>query len=277
MPRYFTHYWARRTFERECAASGGLAHTAGNLFSSRGVRPGDVVFVVSAFSQQVYLAGAMDVGFLGSQEEAAVALGTTPLDLWDADEHLLAARCTPCGATVVPRSVVEQLRFEPDGKPLKFRPSGEVDQQTLRGVRQLQPLWGQELLAILPPLEANPYTSPEECPETYSEGPPIRVAVNRYERNAKARQACLTHHGVRCCVCGLRFEDMYGDRGLGFMHVHHCTPVSSSERQLTVDPIHDLRPVCPNCHAMLHRSTPPLSVDDLRSLITFRWPDTRQQ
>ena len=31
-----------------------------------------------------------------------------------------------------------------------------------------------------------------------------------------------------------------------------------------MDPIKDLRPVCPNCHAMLHRAVPALSIDDIR-------------
>jgi 5-methylcytosine-specific restriction protein A len=34
----------------------------------------------------------------------------------------------------------------------------------------------------------------------------------------------------------------------------------------TVDPIKDLRPVCPNCHAIIHRTDPPCSVDELRQI-----------
>ena len=34
-----------------------------------------------------------------------------------------------------------------------------------------------------------------------------------------------------------------------------------------VDPINDLMPVCPNCHAMLHRRTPPFSVEELAASI----------
>jgi 5-methylcytosine-specific restriction protein A len=34
-----------------------------------------------------------------------------------------------------------------------------------------------------------------------------------------------------------------------------------------VDPVNDLKPVCPNCHAMLHRRTPPYSIDELRALL----------
>jgi 5-methylcytosine-specific restriction protein A len=35
-----------------------------------------------------------------------------------------------------------------------------------------------------------------------------------------------------------------------------------------VDPIADLRPVCPNCHAMLHSRRPtPLSIAELKRII----------
>ncbi|WP_444659086.1 hypothetical protein ACRQV7_00760 [Caproiciproducens sp. R2] len=34
-----------------------------------------------------------------------------------------------------------------------------------------------------------------------------------------------------------------------------------------VDPIEDLEPVCPNCHAMLHRTAPPLSIEELKKQI----------
>jgi hypothetical protein len=35
----------------------------------------------------------------------------------------------------------------------------------------------------------------------------------------------------------------------------------------TVDPVNDLKPVCPNCHAMIHRRTPPYSLEELRGLL----------
>ncbi len=34
-----------------------------------------------------------------------------------------------------------------------------------------------------------------------------------------------------------------------------------------LDPSKDLIPVCPNCHAMLHTSDPPLAPDKLREII----------
>lgn len=98
-----------------------------------------------------------------------------------------------------------------------------------------------------------------------TEGAVTRVVVNAYERNPQARAACIQHYGTKCAVCQFSFETVYGSIGEGFIHVHHIIPVSSQMgSKYVVDPIRDLRPVCPNCHAMLHRVEPPLAIDDLR-------------
>lgn len=99
------------------------------------------------------------------------------------------------------------------------------------------------------------------------EGAKSRVMVNRYERDPVARSRCLEHFGYECQVCGLRFEERYGDIGREFMHVHHKTPLSeiADHDNHVVNPLEDLVPVCPNCHAMLHRPKgQTLTVEELR-------------
>ena len=100
------------------------------------------------------------------------------------------------------------------------------------------------------------------------EGALHRVVSSQYERNPAARLACIEHYGANCFVCGFSFEATYGELGHGFIHVHHLVPVSSIGKEYQVNPIEDLRPVCPNCHAMLHRKDPPFAVEDLQSLIS---------
>ncbi len=100
------------------------------------------------------------------------------------------------------------------------------------------------------------------------EGALHRVASSQYERNPAARLACITHYGAACFVCGFSFESAYGELGRGFIHVHHLVPVSSIGEAYQVNPIEDLRPVCPNCHAMLHRKDPPLAVEELQGLLS---------
>ncbi|MDB4906276.1 MAG: endonuclease protein [Gemmatimonadetes bacterium] len=101
----------------------------------------------------------------------------------------------------------------------------------------------------------------------YPEGTRRQVRVNAVERNAAARKACLKHHGRRCLVCEVSFTEVYGEIGTDFIHVHHLRPLASVSAGYKVDPQTDLVPVCPNCHAMLHREEPPLSVSDLRKRV----------
>lgn len=117
---------------------------------------------------------------------------------------------------------------------------------------------------------ANPeVTYPDELSEhgLYPEGAAKTVVVNAYERNVASRQKCIEFYGPRCVVCELDFEERYGDLGHGFIHVHHEVPLSLIKQTYFVDPIRDLKPVCPNCHAMLHRATPPLSIKELRACL----------
>ncbi len=109
---------------------------------------------------------------------------------------------------------------------------------------------------------------PDELPPTatYVEGAAIQVTANCYERNRSARTACIDHYGVNCTVCGFNFASEFGELGDGFIHVHHLTPISEIGENYVVDPIADLRPVCPNCHAIIHRSDPMLTIDDARRL-----------
>ena len=126
------------------------------------------------------------------------------------------------------------------------------------GSQQMEDLWQDD----------SPFTSPEEeGAETHTEGAVARVTVNRYERNPRARAACLAHYGPVCQVCEMSFADRYGDIGAGFIHVHHLKEISSIGEAYVVDPIADLRPVCPNCHAMLHTQTPAYTPEELSKLL----------
>ena len=119
---------------------------------------------------------------------------------------------------------------------------------------------------------------PEELPpsDDYYDGAITKVLVNRYERDPRARLDCARRNGFQCKVCDLKFEDRYGsDIGKGFIHVHHIRQLATLKRQHKVNPGTDLVPVCPNCHAMLHRTTPPLTVEALRARLRPRPNETR--
>ena len=108
-----------------------------------------------------------------------------------------------------------------------------------------------------------------ENDEGYFEGTLKKVYVNHYERDREARNKCIEAHGCKCSVCGMDFEKMYGELGQGFIHVHHIVPISKIGKEYKIDPVKDLVPVCPNCHAMLHRGKDEnvLAIDELKKII----------
>ena len=102
------------------------------------------------------------------------------------------------------------------------------------------------------------------------EGALLRITVNRYERDPVARQKCIEHYGSACVVCGFDFEKCYGSIGAGFIHVHHLVDIASIGGRYQVDPVMDLRPVCPNCHAILHQERPAMSIERLSESIAMQ-------
>lgn len=108
---------------------------------------------------------------------------------------------------------------------------------------------------------------PDEVPtdSKRTEGKVIEVTINYYERDPKARDLCIEHYGLNCQVCSFNFEEQFDDIGAGFIHVHHTKPLSEIKEEYKVDAVNDLIPVCPNCHAMLHKRKPiPYTIDELR-------------
>ncbi len=108
---------------------------------------------------------------------------------------------------------------------------------------------------------------PEEIAPTLREGTLKRIAVNSYERNPVARERCIAAHGASCVVCGFNFRAVYGAVAEGYIHVHHLVQLSDIGEEYEVDPVKDLRPVCPNCHAVIHMSNPPKTIEQAKSLI----------
>lgn len=115
-------------------------------------------------------------------------------------------------------------------------------------------------------IRTNPFiVTADQIGFTYSEGTPSQVTVTKYERNPFARKVCLEHYGFTCSVCDFNFEKFYGEIGKKYIHVHHLNQISDIGKTYKIDPINDLRPICPNCHSMIHRNKAPLSIEQLRS------------
>jgi hypothetical protein len=151
-PRYFAHYWRQLTAHQQEQDFPGsrFDHTGGNLFRKRGVEPGDFMYGWSISAGNLYLIGRMQVGRYVSQQVANAHYEEYGCGAWPADDHVFAADGTATTEhfdRTVPLAIIEQLLFvSPKGdKPPKFVTPGRLDQQTLRGVRQLT----QESAALL--------------------------------------------------------------------------------------------------------------------------------
>lgn len=100
------------------------------------------------------------------------------------------------------------------------------------------------------------------------EGKVKYVYGKQYERNPKNRIEAIKYHGTKCVVCGFDFEKIYGNRGKGYIEIHHIRPLSFVREESNINPKTDLVPICSNCHRMIHRKKDNvLSIDDLKQII----------
>jgi hypothetical protein len=122
-----------------------------------------------------------------------------------------------------------------------------------------------------------PEMLPEEIDEdeVFVEGMAKVITVNAYERNPKARKQCIDHYGKRCIVCGFDFHEFYGSVGDGYIQVHHLKPLSEIREAYEIDPVVDLRPVCANCHTIIHRRNPPYTIEEVKEFTAP--PNTSRQ
>lgn len=97
--------------------------------------------------------------------------------------------------------------------------------------------------------------------EIVIEGTLTAATGNRRARSARLRQAALQHFSaggcLQCEVCDFDFSAVYGERGQGYIEIHHRKPIftykEQDEAQTIQAAFENLVPLCANCHRMLHR------------------------
>jgi hypothetical protein len=97
------------------------------------------------------------------------------------------------------------------------------------------------------------------------EGAEVLRLLSIHERDPVLRSSCLAIHGYTCFICGCNLGVIYGALGEGFIQVHHIEPLGSRGHERKTDPRTDLIPVCPNCHAMIHRGGVTRSPEEVRN------------
>jgi 5-methylcytosine-specific restriction protein A len=86
---------------------------------------------------------------------------------------------------------------------------------------------------------------------------------------AKIEQRLAKEGRLACDVCGFDFLRFYGEVGRGFAECHHIVPLAEAAFARMTRLV-DLAIVCANCHRMLHRGRPAVTIEDLKSLIAQR-------
>lgn len=97
-----------------------------------------------------------------------------------------------------------------------------------------------------------------------------RIHLSR-ERNSKvieiAKELFKKKFGKLFCeIYNFDFEDMYGEIGKDFIEGHHTIAVSDMKPNHETKP-EDIAMVCSNCHKMLHRKRPWLSISELKNIL----------
>ena len=151
-------------------------------------------------------------------------------------------------------------------KVIRFRelPSGKNIHAAKQG-------WGNER-KIVWKLDSNRKTTVanDDDESAFPEGGKKYKLHHSLERDSaltrKAKLLRLLKTGkLECEVCHFDFALVYGDHGEGFIEAHHKVPVSQLDGKSKTR-VSDLALVCSNCHRMLHRGKPLLTVDELKGL-----------
>ena len=100
----------------------------------------------------------------------------------------------------------------------------------------------------------------------------VLTGLHRYrERDKKIikrkKDRVLRETGkLQCEGCSFEFSATYGEHGYGFIECHHIIPLSKLKPGQKTRLV-DLCLVCSNCHRMIHRTRPWLSVEQLQQIV----------
>jgi len=87
-------------------------------------------------------------------------------------------------------------------------------------------------------------------------------------RNAALIEAKKRNSDYRCEVCGFRFSDKYGRIGHDYIMAHHLVPLTS-RKGISRTTLNDIALLCANCHAMVHTTQPPLTLQQLKRSLRY--------
>ena len=125
----------------------------------------------------------------------------------------------------------------------------------------------QDAVVIAPGEAASAGDSAIAKNEEYKEGQRKMRETNFFVRNPKLAADSKKARNYICEVCAFNFLDHYGDIGKEFAECHHKNPLSERPREMwthaVTTTLADVAVVCANCHRMLHRERPALTIAQL--------------
>ncbi len=65
----------------------------------------------------------------------------------------------------------------------------------------------------------------------------------------------------------MTLAEKYGETAQRLIHVHYLRQLAETNAEYRVDPVAELRPVCPTCHAVIHSRTPAFTIEEITAMI----------
>lgn len=105
----------------------------------------------------------------------------------------------------------------------------------------------------------------------FPEGKIVERTHKARERNSqvifRAKERFKKENGrLFCQVCGFDFEKTYGNIGKDFIEGHHTIAVSEMSTD-HITRVEDIAMLCSNCHKMIHKKRPWLTMEDINKLL----------
>ncbi|QGG47632.1 HNH endonuclease [Heliorestis convoluta] len=163
------------------------------------------------------------------------------------------------------------LRFDPSYQGTGLQRGGKLEEEIWKEFFQKPELLRKVASAIRNSINETTNTVIYEDEDEFPEGKVLFRQHKYRERNRalvrKAKARAMREYGrLQCTVCDFDFHETYGDLGEGYIECHHTVPVSEYVGEVRTK-VQDVVLVCSNCHRMLHKRRPWLTIMQLKDVL----------